>query len=139
MSLRTSSKSSLFLIEMIVVILFFSIAGAICVSLFVQARLISLESTRLTLAVNQCQNAAEALRAVGDDPDALHELLGARPDGDEGYLVEYDAEGQPVEQGGSLRLVIRPQTEGDALRATLTMVSDETEIYQLQTEQYRPQ
>jgi type II secretory pathway pseudopilin PulG len=67
-SLRTSSKSSLFLIEMIVVILFFSIAGAICVSLFVQARLISLESTRLTLAVNQCQNAAEALRAVGMTP-----------------------------------------------------------------------
>lgn len=45
---KRASKSELFLMELIFSILFFSIASAVCVTLFVHARLTSVESTQLT-------------------------------------------------------------------------------------------
>lgn len=57
------SKSNLFLLELIIVILFFSVCTAVCVGLFVQARQISQNSTALSDAVLLAQSAAECFKA----------------------------------------------------------------------------
>ena len=54
-----SSKSSLFLMELILSILFFSLASAVCVQLFVKSHLINRQSTDMTNAVNLSQDVAE--------------------------------------------------------------------------------
>ena len=61
---KRASKSELFLMELIFSILFFSIASAVCVTLFVHARLTSIESTQLTTATLQAQSAAETFKSV---------------------------------------------------------------------------
>ena len=57
------NKTSLFLMELIISILFFSIAGAICVRLFVGAHLMSQESIVLNNSVLWTQNMSELFNA----------------------------------------------------------------------------
>jgi hypothetical protein len=65
---RLPSKNLLFA-ELIVVILFFSLAAAACVTLFGQARSDSDEARNLTNAVILAQNAAEIFKAGGENTD----------------------------------------------------------------------
>lgn len=62
-------SSSLFLMELILAILFFSIASAVCVQFFVKSHLLSRDSNALNHAVNECANIAEVL----DTADSLSE------------------------------------------------------------------
>lgn len=57
--MKLRSKSSLFLIELIVVILFFSIAGTVCIQLFVKSHLLSTKTKALNQCVKYAQNYAE--------------------------------------------------------------------------------
>lgn len=143
MALRIKSRSSLFLIEMIVVILVFAVASAICVSLFVQARLTSLRSAQLTMSVNRCQNAVECLRGVGDDPQALEALLGAAQGEDGIYRVFYDGDWALTgADAARYTLAIRVTPKGEDLLAAVVSVTEgdgASPIYALETTQYRPQ
>lgn len=62
-----NSRSGLFLMEMITVILFFSICAAICVSAFAKARVTADSSRTLNDAVIQASNTAEAYKAADGD------------------------------------------------------------------------
>ena len=54
-------SSGLFLMELIIAILFFSVASAVCLEFFVKSHLLSLDSDILTRSVNECSGAAEIL------------------------------------------------------------------------------
>ena len=56
-------SSSLFLMELILAILFFSVASAVCVQIFVKSHLLSQKSRALNEAVNLCTNVAEMISA----------------------------------------------------------------------------
>ena len=60
MNTNSSSRSGLFLMELIISILFFSLAGAVCVRLFVGSHMISKNSVELNHSLEWCQNIAEA-------------------------------------------------------------------------------
>lgn len=66
-----SSKSGLFLMEMILSILFFSLSSAVCVQLFVKSHLISQRSVDLNRAVEYCQNIAEAFYGCNGNLDEM--------------------------------------------------------------------
>ena len=51
---RKGSKSALFLMELILAILFFAAASAVCVQLFVKAHLMSQDTVDLNRAVARC-------------------------------------------------------------------------------------
>ncbi len=68
-------SSSLFLLELIFSILFFSIASAICVQVFVQAHLLSLQSRVLNFAVTACSDAVE-IGSGAETASAAAEKLG---------------------------------------------------------------
>ena len=70
--IRGRSASSLFLIELIIAIGFFAVASAVCLQLFVRARLVSIQSADLSRATLAAQSAAEAFRGCG--------LLGGQED-----------------------------------------------------------
>lgn len=59
--------------EMMFAILFFSVAGAVCLQLFAKAHALSRDATVLNEAVTSCQSAASILDAEG--MDALPEYL----------------------------------------------------------------
>lgn len=60
---RSSSRQSMFLMEMILAVLFFSLVSALCLRIFTSARQMSRDTGRLHMAVNQSQNAAELLQS----------------------------------------------------------------------------
>ncbi len=56
-------SSSLFLMELILAILFFSVASAVCVQIFVRSHVMSRQSEVLNHAVTVCTNTAETFAA----------------------------------------------------------------------------
>lgn len=70
---RSKSKSSLFLMEMIVTLLFFSIASAICVQLFAQSHILSRQADELNIAVSVSQSFIEVMRGTDGGIDAIAE------------------------------------------------------------------
>ena len=71
MNNSNSSKTGLFLMELIIAILFFSISGAICVQLFVQSHITSKNSVELNHSVEWCQNVAEAFYGCNGNTEEM--------------------------------------------------------------------
>lgn len=74
MKIRQSSKSSLFLIELIIAIFFFIIAATICIQLFVKSYTISNETISINHAVLWTQNLAEIFTNQNGDYEILQEI-----------------------------------------------------------------
>ena len=69
------SRSSLFLMEMIIAILFFSLASAVCIQLFAKSHLLSTQTVNQNHAVTWAQNLAESYLASGGDLDSMQDLF----------------------------------------------------------------
>ena len=128
-SVRTHSKSSLFLIELIVSRCFFSRASVVCVRLFVYAHKVSTESRRETLAIQMSQNAAECFIAADGDEEEFRRLfamtLPQRPDD---ITTEFTVTSEP---GGSA-------ADGVMCRLLISNTSaDGTDIFSLEVLHYR--
>lgn len=71
---HTPRTSSLFLLELIFSILFFSVASAVCVQVFVRAHILSRDARALSCAVTACSDAAEIAGAAKGAKDAAERL-----------------------------------------------------------------
>ncbi|MCR5100771.1 MAG: hypothetical protein K6B41_05355 [Butyrivibrio sp.] len=71
MNHEVHSRSSLFLMELIIAIMFFSLASAVCIQLFAKAHIISDNSINKNNAIIQSQNIAEAFTGVKGNFDSL--------------------------------------------------------------------
>jgi type II secretory pathway pseudopilin PulG len=72
---RAVSGSGMFLIELMLGIMIFAIAAAVCLKIFVFANQISTESTELNRAVIAAQSSAECFKATGGDLSKTAALL----------------------------------------------------------------
>lgn len=64
-------SSSLFLLELIIAILFFSVASAVCVQFFVKSHTMSEQSQQLNTAVNECSSIAEIVQTSDSRKDVI--------------------------------------------------------------------
>lgn len=71
----TRSKSALFLIELIIAVLFFSIASAVCMQLFAHAHVLSERSAALDSAMLTLESCAEVYAANGADLESASALV----------------------------------------------------------------
>ena len=95
---RRYSKSGLFLMELMIAILFFSLASAICIRLFAWAHLTSVSSSELSMATVTAQTAAECFKSADGSAEKLTQLLdGAQPAGN-GVAVYYDRDWAPASE-----------------------------------------
>ena len=69
------SRSSLFLMEMIIAILFFSLASAVCIQLFAKSHLLSTQTVNQNHGVIWAQNLAESYLSLEGDLDAMQDLF----------------------------------------------------------------
>ena len=118
---RTPAKrSSLFLLELMIAILFFCLASAVCVQIFVKAHTISRETQELNTALEKVSGYTELFLA-----DALTEDT----------EVFYDADWQECSKD---EVVIRVEPDGKLLHGTSTVqrLSGEQpeEIYSVETD-----
>lgn len=71
------SKSALFLMELIIVILFFALTSAVCMQVFVKAHTIGKKTEGTNYAVLWADNAAECFYAYDGDEEAVKSCLEA--------------------------------------------------------------
>lgn len=89
-------SSSLFLMELILAILFFSIASAVCVQFFVKSHMLSRDSNALNHAANECANIAEVLDTTDSLTECTELLSQLYPDGTYPNISQ-DAESNEIE------------------------------------------
>ncbi len=96
MNQRHNSKMSLFLMELIVAIMFFSLSAAVCVRLFSSAHIMADSTENLSSAIIWSQNLSETFVGKKGDLKAIAELY---PNG----YVTYDT-ADPSQRDGSIML-----------------------------------
>lgn len=96
-------KAPLLLLEQLVTLLVFALAAAICLQVFVKARLQSQAIADQDQAALLCQNTAETLQATGGDVERTLTLVsGAAPGYRDGFghFVAYGKDWQPLTDDG---------------------------------------
>ena len=119
--MRIHSKTPLFLMELVIMLLVFSVSAAICLQVFACAKRISEDSGRLDAAVIQAQTVAECWKATHGDLEKTAEMIGVSV-AENGFIV-YDEENQ---------LSLEFTCEGP--RADMIVRSEEKEIFSLCSE-----
>lgn len=69
------SKSSLFLMELIIVIFFFALTSAVCLEVFVKAHFVANKTESLDYAILWADNAAECFYEYGSDYAKIEDTL----------------------------------------------------------------
>ena len=95
---RQNTRSSLFLIELILAILFFSLASAVCIQVFVKAHFMSQSARELTLGSGYASSAAEVLAHTDGSYEAVKELLPEALKKDGTIFFCYDRDGESCPQ-----------------------------------------
>ena len=134
---RTHSGSSLFLMELILAILFFSVASAVCVQLFARAHTASEQSAALNRAVLAAESAAEAFKGAADLDEAAR-LTGAHAR-DARYRLDILIH---VPEGGGSAGGSLPGRPGGLWEAEITVGRTaggaSEELYRLNARRYQP-
>ncbi len=141
-------SSSLFLMELILAILFFSVASAVCVQIFVKSHMMSKDSSALNHAVNECTSMAEVLDTADSIPEGIALLKTLYPDGsfpEQGtetgtndaaeLFFYYDSRFEPcTEEAHNYTLSLHLSQEDDTLTARMDVTEASGEsIYRLET------
>ena len=121
---RTPAKrSSLFLLELIIAILFFSLTSAVCVQFFARAHQISRQTQELNAALEKVSGCTEIFLAGGDFTDIFGDRISCtrQPDGSADYTLCYDSSWQLCTHAdAAYTLQIRIQPSGRLLHGCFT-------------------
>lgn len=91
-----SSNSSLFLMELLISILFFSLASAVCIQLFVKAHLLDIKTEEKSQAVIWMQNLAELWQASSGNLNIVGSHLSADLSEEEKCALSYSEDGKSL-------------------------------------------
>lgn len=97
-----ANASNLFLLELILAILFFSIASAVCVQIFVKSHLLSQNARELNMSVTEVSNIAELINASDNSSSAVSLIQSEYPDsvisGESNIYIFYDKDFIPCKE-----------------------------------------
>ncbi|HAG70261.1 MAG TPA: hypothetical protein DCL38_09870 [Lachnospiraceae bacterium] len=136
MKKRRNSGTSLFLMEMIIIVLFFSVASAVCVQSFVNAHLLDKKTMELNHAVMIAQSFIEVMRGTDGSIDTfLTSFPYAVQDRVEGALAYYDKDFEPCtgdEEGVyAAEMTVLKDNKLKTVTVTVKKTEDDSEIYTL--------
>ncbi|MEA5083222.1 MAG: hypothetical protein VB018_03600 [Lachnospiraceae bacterium] len=139
MSNLNRNKSGLFLMELIVVTLFFSVAAVIVLKIFFAGETLSRESQVLTNAVIQAQNAAQLIKSDSGKTESLCDYYGTTEN--DGIIVIYfDKEFVPCENDdkASIKMVVNQTIDGQIVDSTIDFlhIDNDQIVYSLETKTY---
>lgn len=136
------SKSSLFLIEMLIAIFFFALAAIVGTRLFALSQVMAKESSELNFAVSECASLAEVFEACKGDINAMSEIVGGSLD--EKYItIFYDENWQEKDEitDSAYRIKINVTSEENLAFVDITVckLGEGKDIYSLKEGRYFPQ
>lgn len=126
--MRKNSSSSLFLMELIIAILFFSLASTVCIQLFVKAHLLTEKSVNINQSILWTQNLAEGFLNSNGDLAGMKELFDEKSElGEDHISLYFDNDWNPIAAGtDSARYEIKLQLTGtDASLITAQIISSD--------------
>ncbi len=133
---QKSSRSALFLMELIFSILFFALASAVCVQLFVKAHLLSVNTQELNHALTSAQSAAACLQAKQGDAAAALGVLGSDGTADTLY---YNADWQPCAAAdAAYTLQLLPTAEEETTNIVVTKLGETAPLLTLPVRCHTP-
>lgn len=121
---RHNNTSSLFLLELILAILFFSVASALCIQIFTKAHLMSQDARDLNFAVNEVSSMAEQM-----PDDSLQDAA-----------AYYNSSYASCEKADAVYvLTVHYEPEDTLLKAHISMdtIADNRNIYTLDVTKHR--
>ena len=117
-----SSKAKLFLIELIIIILFFSLAAAVCMQIFASAHTLSQKSEDLTEGIMIAQQVAEEFHS------GLHR--------EDNVVAYFDADWQPIVAPSENYVSISVSKNGGINQASICVYSKRGLVYELTVGKY---
>lgn len=126
---KAASRTGLFLMELMIGILFFSLAGALCIQMFVKSHLISESSTALNHGVLWAQNVAEAFQGCNGNTAEMTALFeGCIYDTEDGncevFYLLFDNTFEPVIPSSHSLSALQDNDYAYALSAFITRETD---------------
>lgn len=137
MQFKPSRRSSLFLLELIISILFFSMAAAVCVQLFVKSHTLEKESGALDHSVNAAVSMAEILRSQDDYTTQILDLYPYAVCEPDTITISYDDKWTPCKPEMavySLQLTLEQSEE--FLIGNINVTDVNSSIYTLSIKKY---
>jgi len=109
--MNNRSKSTLFLIEQLIVIAIFALCAAACARILAAAYLSARDARDLSNALRRAENCAESFKATGGDYVQISDIFGGAIgviDGAQAVFVYYDNDWTVcAEDGASYRLILK--------------------------------
>lgn len=124
MKKKEVSKSSLFLLELMISMIFFALAAAGCVQIFAKAHLFSEQAEQLDMAVSIAQSVADTCHEPGTE-QRYYDASGAEC---EPESAAYQVQIENAEKDGMMHLKITVMQKGQE--------ESENMIYHLETDVY---
>ena len=130
MKARQTKHSSLFLMELLIAILFFILASAICVNFFVQSHLLEQDSINLNHATNAATSAAEIF--LSEESPSFEKFFCDGNNVKNGYLYFYDENWELCDSSQAKYTVFLQWREDDTIRTChINVSSAEESLYAL--------
>lgn len=123
-NLKSRSKSSLFLMELIIVLMFFSLCAATCMQIFANAKVKTDYSRDLTNAAFAAEAVAEVYKAVDGDLEATASKCDGEAVSDGVMKIYYDKDWNPTAQDGAVYVMTVTETETDDIEKAFIEVDD---------------
>ena len=145
---RHNNISSLFLLELILAVLFFSVASALCIQIFTKAHLMSQDARDLNFAVNEVSSMAEQISAgtlhsdtAASSDDTASDPSTQMPDDSlQEAAAYYDSGYASCEKADAVYvLTVHYEPENTLLKAHISMdtIADNRNIYTLDVTKHR--
>lgn len=145
---RHNNTSSLFLLELILAVLFFSVASALCIQIFTKAHLMSQDARDLNFAVNEVSSMAEQISAgtlhsdtAASSDDTASDPSTQMPDDSlQDAAAYYDSSYASCKKADAVYvLTVHYEPEDTLLKAHISMdtVADNRNIYTLDVTKHR--
>lgn len=145
---RHNNISSLFLLELILAVLFFSVASALCIQIFTKAHLMSQDARDLNFAVNEVSSMAEQISAgtlhsdtAASSDDTASDPSTQMPDDSlQDAAAYYDSGYASCEKADAVYvLTVHYEPEDTLLKAHISMdtIADNRNIYTLDVTKHR--
>lgn len=136
----SKSRTALFLMELIIAILFFSIASAVCMQLFAKAHLTSVKTQELNKAVALAQSYAETFKGTDGSMESLNAIFPEAETAGDCAKIYYDNDFNASDAENAAYLGDITITSKDAvsnITIVFTKLSDNSEVYRLTAAKYR--
>lgn len=145
---RHNNTSSLFLLELILAVLFFSVASALCIQIFTKAHLMSQDARDLNFAVNEVSSMAEQISAgtlhsdtAASSDDTASDPSTQMPDDSlQDAAAYYDSSYASCKKADAVYvLTVHYEPEDTLLKAHISMdtIADNRNIYTLDVTKHR--